>query len=72
MVGIIRKRPPLCPPGHWTLFAGDILVLEGDAQALEQITTTASLSWSAKEGGSAVAARRDRHGRGGGDGRDRR
>ena len=47
VVGIIRERVRrYVPSGHWTLFADDILVLEGEAQALEKITTDGKLNWS--------------------------
>jgi di/tricarboxylate transporter len=44
VVGIIRERyRRYVPSGNWTLFADDILVLEGDADALEKIVKDAKL-----------------------------
>jgi di/tricarboxylate transporter len=46
------------PSGHWTLFADDILVLEGEAQALEKITIDGKLELVGLKEGEIASARR--------------
>jgi di/tricarboxylate transporter len=44
VVGIIReKRQRYVPLSHWMLFEGDVLVLQGDAHALDEIVTATGL-----------------------------
>jgi di/tricarboxylate transporter len=44
VVGIIReKNHRYVPSGHWMLFEGDVLVLQGDAHALDEVVTAAGL-----------------------------
>ena len=44
VAGIIReKNRRYTPDGHWMLFQDDILVLQGDAHAIDQVVTAAKL-----------------------------
>ena len=44
VAGIIREgRHRYTPSGHWMLFEGDVLVLQGDAHALDEMVTAAGL-----------------------------
>lgn len=59
VVGIIREGfRRYVPSGHWTLFAGDILVLEGEAQALEKITIDGKLQLVGLKEDDIASARR--------------